>query len=155
MKDPFDFRQVLVKIEMFRLDIQNQDMFGMKTTNGAVALVSFGHKKFATRIPMRVLSEDWNFRADVMRRVQPTLAQDMCGHSRGGGFTMHAADNDPALSLHDRGERFGAPGRPCFQLARANENWIIGLDRRGIDNQFGFDRVLRTMLREKLETQPL
>ena len=42
---------------------------------------------------------------------------------------MHAADNDPALSLHDRGERFGAPGRRYFRLARANENWIIGLDR--------------------------
>src|SRR5438874_13468255 len=112
MKDSFDFRQVFVKIEMFRLDIQNQDMFGMRTTNGAVALVPFGHKKLTTRIPVRVLSEDRNFRADVMRRVQPALTPDMCGYSRGGGFTMHAADNDPALSLPDCGERFGGPGRP-------------------------------------------
>src|SRR5437763_795211 len=91
MKDPFDFRQAFVKIEMFRLDIQNQDMFGMKTTDGAVALVPFGHKKFTTRIPVRVLSEDRNLRADVMRRVQPALAQDMRGHGRGGGFAIHAA----------------------------------------------------------------
>jgi hypothetical protein len=61
MKDSFDFRQVFVKIEMFRLDIQNQDMFGMKTTNGAVALVPFGHKKFTTRIPVRVLSRGSEF----------------------------------------------------------------------------------------------
>src|SRR6478672_11398186 len=104
MKDPFDFRQVFVKIEMFRFDIQNQDMFGMKTTNGAVALVSFGHKKFTTRIPMCVLSEDRNFRTDVMGGVQPALAQDICGHGRGGGFTVHAADDDSALSLHDRSQ---------------------------------------------------
>src|SRR6476661_880686 len=129
MKDPFDFRQVLVKIEMFRLDIQNQDMFGMKTPNGAIALVSFGHKKFATRIPMRILSEDWNFRADVMRRVQPTLAQDMCGHGRGRRFAVHAANDDSALSLHDRSQRFGAPGCWRFRLAGANENWIVGPDR--------------------------
>src|SRR5207302_11433532 len=120
MKDPFDFRQVFIKIEMFQLDIQNQDMFGMKTTNGAVALVAFGHKKFTTRIPVRVLSEDRNFRADVMRRMQPALAQDMCGTSRGGGFTMHAADMDPALSLHDLGARFGTRGRSWFQLVRAS-----------------------------------
>src|SRR5205085_9426977 len=129
LKDRFDFRKVFIKIEMLRLDIQNQDMFGMKTTNGAVALVPFGHKKFSTRIPVRVLSKDWNFRADVMRWVQPALAQDMCGHGRGGGLAMHAADDDPALSLHDRGERFGAAGRSCFRLARANENWIVGSDR--------------------------
>src|SRR5438552_18701412 len=100
MKDRFDFRQVLIKIEMFRLDMQNQRMFGTKTTNSAVALVPFGHKKFSTRIPVRVLPEDRDFRADVMRRVQPALAQDMCGHGRGSGFTMHAADDNPALSLH-------------------------------------------------------
>src|SRR5437870_7662427 len=100
MKDPFDFRQVVVKIEMFRLDIQNQDMFGMKTTNGAVALVSFGHKKLTTRVPMCVLSEDRNFGADVMRGVQPAFAQDMRGHGRGGGFAVHATDDDSAFSLH-------------------------------------------------------
>src|SRR5437016_14545472 len=107
MKDPFDFRQVFIKIEMFRLDIQNQDMFGMKTTNGAVALVPFGHKKFTTRIPVRVLSEDRNFRADVMRRMQPALAQDMCGHSRGGGFTMHADGNGLGPSLNYTCEHIG------------------------------------------------
>src|SRR5437899_7625774 len=100
MKDPFDFRQVFIKIEMFRLDIQNQDMFGMKTTNGAVALVPFGHKKFTTRIPGRVLSEDRNFRADVMRRLQCALAQDICGDRRGGGLTMSASSNDAATCLN-------------------------------------------------------
>src|SRR5437660_11576440 len=129
LKDRFDFPKVFIKIEMLRLDIQNQDMFGMKTTNGAVALVPFGHKKFSTRIPVRVLSKDRNFRADVMRRVQPALAQDMCGHGRGGGFAVHAADDDSALSLHDRGQRFGAPGSSRFRLARANENWIVESDR--------------------------
>ena len=101
---------------MLLLDIQNQDMFGMKTANRAVALVPFGHKIFAARIPMRVLSEDRNFRADVMRRMQPALAQDMRRHGRGGRFAMHAGDDDPALSLHDRGERFGAPGRCAFPI---------------------------------------
>src|SRR5438309_1045942 len=103
-------------------------MFGMKTANGAVALVSFGHKKLTTRVPMRVLSEDRNFGADVMRRVQSAFAQDMRGHGRGGGFAVHAADNDSAFPLHDRSQRFGAPRRSRFRSARANENWIIGSD---------------------------
>src|SRR5207245_6054295 len=119
----------LVKIEMFRLDIQNQDMFGMKTTNGAVALISFSHEKFPSRVPMRVLSEDRNFGADVMRRMQSAFTQDMCGHSRSGGFAVHAADNDSAFPLHDRRQCFRASRCSRFRLARANENWIVGPDR--------------------------
>src|SRR5437867_13228388 len=115
---------------MLRLDIQNQDMFGMETPNGAIALISFSHEKFPSRVPMRVLSEDRNFGADVMRRMQSAFAQDMCGHGRGGGFAVHAADDDSAFPLHDRSQRFGAPRRSRFRLARANENWIIGSDCR-------------------------
>src|SRR5437773_10004789 len=127
-------------------------MFGIKTANGAVAFVSFGHKKFTSRVPMRVLPEDGDFGADVMRRVQPAFAQDMRRHGQGGGLAVHAADDNAAFSLHDGGERFRAPSRSRFRLARANENWIVGPDRRGVDDQLGFGRIFRTMLLEKLQT---
>src|SRR5205809_5020335 len=130
-------------------------MFGIKTANGAVAFVSFGHKKFTSWVPMRVLPEDRDFGADVMRRVQPAFAQDMRRHGRGGGLAVHAADDDAAFSLHDGGERFRAPSRSRFRLARANENWIVGPDRRGVDDQLGFGRIFRPMLLEKLQTQSL
>ena len=128
-------------------------MFGIKTANSAVAFVSFGHKKFTSRVPMRVLSEDRDFGANIMRRVQSAFAQDMRHHGRGSGFTVHAADDDAAFSLHDGGERFRAPRRSRFRLARANENWIVGPDRRGVDDQLGIGRVLRAMLLEKLQTE--
>src|SRR5436853_4753879 len=86
-------------------------MFGIKTANSAVAFVSFGHKKFTSRVPMRVLSEDRDFGAHVMRRVQSAFAQDMRRHGRGGGLAVHAADDDAAFPLHDGGERFRPPRR--------------------------------------------
>src|SRR5438105_10280159 len=130
-------------------------MFGINTANGSIAFVSFSHKKFTARVPMRVLSEDRDFGTDVMRRMQPPFAQDMCRHGRGSGFTVHAADDDAAFSLHDGGERFRAPSRSRFRLARANENWIVGPDRRGIDDQLGLGCVLRAMLREESQAQSL
>src|SRR5206468_10692525 len=130
-------------------------MFGIKTANGAVAFVSFGHKKFTSWVPMRVLPEDRDFGADVMRRVQPAFAQDMRRHGRGGGLAVHAADDNAAFSLHDGGERFRAPSRSRFRLARANENWIVGPDRRGVDDQLGFGRIFRQLLLEKLQTKSL
>src|SRR6266705_6790563 len=123
-------------------------MFGIKTANGAVAFVSFGHKKFTSWVPMRVLPEDRDFGADVMRRVLPAFAQDMRRHGRGGGLAVHAADVNAAFSLHDGGERFRAPSRSRFRLARANENWIVGPDRRGVDDQLGFGRIFRPMDRK-------
>src|SRR5438105_15166881 len=128
-------------------------MFGINTANGSIAFVSFSHKKFTSRVPMRVLSEDRDFGTDVMRRMQPPFAQDMCRHGRGSGLAVHAADDDAAFPLHDGGERFRPPRRSRFRLARANENWIVGPDRRGIDDQLGIGRVLRAMLLEKLQTE--
>ena len=60
---------------------------------------------------MGVLAENRNFRADIMRRVQAAFPQNMCGHGRSGGLAMHATNDDPAFSLHDCRQRFGAPRR--------------------------------------------
>src|SRR5436305_15326610 len=101
-------------------------MFGIKTANGAVAFVSFGHKKFTSWVPMRVLPEDRDFGADVMRRVQPAFAQDMRRHGRGGGLAVHAADDNAALCLHDGCRRLRVPSLSRLRLAGAHEAWTVG-----------------------------
>src|SRR5439155_1273812 len=85
-------------------------MFGIKTANSAVAFVSFGHKKFTSRVPMRVLSEDRDFGAHVMRRVQSAFAQERgnaahpaAGHADQMNAMMFAREKLRQTELHARG----------------------------------------------------
>jgi len=43
-----------------------------------------------------------------------------------GGFAVHAADDDSALSLHDGGERFARRAVP-FLIGARYESWMSGL----------------------------
>src|SRR4029450_2611171 len=72
--------EVSIKIQVLLLDIQNERVLRVKKRDGAVALVSFGNEIFATRVPMRVGSENWNLGANVMRWMHPAFAQDVRGH---------------------------------------------------------------------------
>ena len=130
-------------------------MFWMETANGAVAFVALGHEIFSPRVPVGVLAENRNLRADVMRRVQAPFPQNMCGHGRSGGFAMHATNNDPAFILHDCRQRFCASRRTRSRFAGAKENWIVHLDGGGIDDEFGLSGVFAAMLLKKFQAQTL
>ena len=68
---------------------------------------------------------------------------------------MHSCDNDSPLAVHDGRERFGTPHRRLARLTRAHENWIVGLNRGGKNNQAGVAGILRAMLLMKTQTEPL
>ena len=100
----------------------------MEKLERAVALVAFRDEIFAARIPMRIAPENRNFRAHIMRRMQPAAAQDVRGHGRGCRLAVHPRDDDAALPKHDRSERFGAPDRGDVAGSRSNQDRIVLLD---------------------------
>ena len=107
-KDFFDRGKIGVKIEVLFLDVQNEGVFGMKIFQSTVAFVSFGHKIFSSGVPVRITPENRNLGADIMRRMQSAFAQNVRAHGGGSCFSMHAGDDNAALSTHDRSQRFGA-----------------------------------------------
>src|SRR5438132_7760869 len=70
----------------------------MKQGDRAIAFIAFGHEKFAARVPVRVRPENRDLGADVMRRMQPAFAQNVRGHRRRRGFTVHSGDEDSAFA---------------------------------------------------------
>src|SRR4029078_4222205 len=130
-------------------------MFRMKTANSAVAFVALGHKIFSTRVPVGILAENRNFRADIMRWLQAAFPQNICGHGRSGGLPMHATNNDPAFSLHNCRQNLGTPCRGRFRFAGANENWIVRPDGGGVDDELGWSGIFAAVLLEKFQAQAL
>ena len=58
-----------------RLDVEHQRVFRFEESDRAVALVAFRHEIFAARVPMRVRAQQRNFRANIVRRMQPAFAE--------------------------------------------------------------------------------
>src|SRR5207253_6172876 len=65
-----DRGQIRVKVEMFFLYIKYKAVFRVKEGNGPIALVAFGHEKFAAAVPVGVCPKNRDVGADVMRRMQ-------------------------------------------------------------------------------------
>src|ERR1700757_1418365 len=101
---------------------------------------------FAARVPISVRSENWNFSAHIVRRMQPAFTKHMCRHRGRGCLAMHSRDHNAALGLHDCGDGFRAPEQRSSQTARRKENWIVVLDCRRKNNEVGSDRMLAEML---------
>ena len=116
-EDSFDRGEVRVIIEMLFLDIQDDRVLRLEKAKRAVALVAFRHEIFAARIPMRVRAEERNFRANIVRRMQSALAQNMRRHGGSRRLAMHARDDDAALARHDRRQRFRAADKLFARLA--------------------------------------
>src|SRR5262249_60688498 len=104
---------------------------------------------------MRVGAEDWNFSANILRRMQSTFAQNVRGHCRCGGFAMHSGDDNPALRLHNCCYGFRAAGQRLAAMARGQEDWIVVLDCGGKDNKLSCVRVLRPMLIVETQAESL
>ena len=83
------------------------------------------------------------------------FAQNVRGHRGGCRFAVHAGDDNAALSVHDRGKRFGAAHDRFSRIARAYQNWIVDLNRGGKHNQISFAGIFRAMLGKETQTQAL
>ena len=125
-----DRGQIGIKVEMLFLYIKYKAVFRVKEGNRAVAFIAFGDEEFTASIPVCVRAENRDFSADIMRRMQPALAQDVRGHCRGRCLTVHADDQDSTLRRHDRSQRFRAANRSRSAFARAFQNRIVRLDCR-------------------------
>src|SRR6266576_6843556 len=99
----------------------------MKAAQRAVAFVAFGNEILAARVPIRVRSENWNFSADIVRRMQSAFTKHMCRHCRSGCFAMHSGDHNAALGPHDCSDGFRATEQRFSATARGQENWIVVL----------------------------
>src|SRR5438876_3684763 len=127
----------------------------MKTSDRPVALVTFGYEIFAAWIPMCVCSENGDLGANIMRGMEPAFTQVVRDHRRGGGLSVHANDDDAALARHDGSQRFGAAHHRFARFARADQNGIVDLDRRGKNDQLGVLCLIAAMLLVKMQSEPL
>src|SRR6058998_1891195 len=99
----------------------------MKTAQRPVAFVALRDEILAARVPVRVGAEDWDFRTDVMRWVQTAFAQNVRGHRRRGGFSVHSGDDDPTLAAHDGSERLGPAHHRLSRRTRTEQNRVVAL----------------------------
>ena len=97
-EDFFDRGQVLVVVEVFFLDVEDEGVLRLEKLQRAIALVPFRDEKFAARIPMRVAPENRNFRPDIMRRMQSAAAQNVRHHRGRRRLAVHPGDDDSALA---------------------------------------------------------
>src|SRR6476661_7986770 len=118
----------------------------MKAAQRAVAFVAFGNEIFAALVPIGVRTEDWNFSAHVMRRMQSAFAKHMCRHCGRGCFAMHSGDHNAALGSHDCSDGFSAAEQRFSTAARGQKDWIVVLDCRGKNNKLRNVRMLCEML---------
>src|SRR4029077_10047561 len=140
---------------MFFLDVQNEGMLGMEKAQRAIALVAFGNKIIAARIPVRDRLKNRNFGANVMRLMYPTLAQNVGCHCRGCCFAVHSGDNNAALCGHDRSQSFRATEDRFSRVTPAYENLIIVCNCGGKNNKIGCVSMLPAMLFVKAQSEPL
>ena len=104
---------------------------------------------------MRVRTEQRNFRANIVRRMQPAFAQDMRRHGGRRRLAMHACDHDSALARHDRGQRLGAADQRLSAsraLTRIGFFSLIAEEKMTSSASFA---SFRAMLRMKAQPQPL
>src|SRR5438046_10275925 len=101
----------------------------MKAAQRAVAFVAFGNEIFAALVPIRVRSENRNFSAHIVRRMQSALAKHMCRHCGSGCFAMHSGDHNAALGLHDCSDGFRSTVQRLSPTARGWEDWIVCVTR--------------------------
>ena len=103
-----DGGEILVKIEMLRLDVEHDGMLGVVVDECSVALIALGDKPLAFGVPACVCSQNRNFRAHIVTRLEAPGAEDMGRHGRSGRFAMHAANHDAFLRVHDRSQCVGS-----------------------------------------------
>ena len=75
-----DGRQILVEIQMFRLDVENDGVLRVVVDECSVALIALGDKPFAFGVPACVCSQNRNFRAHIVAGLEASGAEDMGRH---------------------------------------------------------------------------
>jgi catechol 2,3-dioxygenase-like lactoylglutathione lyase family enzyme len=83
----------------------------------------------------------WSFRA-----------QDMGGHGRGRGFSVHPADHHSLLAGHHGGQDFGSACHRFFKSQRRIKGRIAGMDRGRKNHQFGIVNEAGAVGRLKVES---
>ncbi len=155
LEGALDRGEVLVIVEMLLLDVEDDRVLGMVEGDRAVALVALGDHVFAVGIPVRIRAEDRNFRADIVRRMQARVAQDVGRHRGRRGLAVHAGDDDAALAVHDRGERIRAAHHLFAEAQRVVVVGIAGPNRGRIDDDVRVRHALRVARHRELEPEPL
>ncbi len=144
--DSIDGGEILVEIKMFGFNVEDDRVFGMVVDEGSVALVAFGDKVFAGRVPPCVRAKDRDLCADVVRWLEPTTSQHVGRHRRSGRFAVHATDHNALLGIHDSRQSIGSSDHRDAQLSRFVIGDIARLDSGRIDDQLGplnFNRLVR------------
>ena len=138
-----DGREILVEIEMLRLDVQHDGMFRMIIDECAITLVSLCDKPLSLRVPAGIGSEDGDFRPDIMAGFKSASPQDMSGHGRSGRFAVHPTYDDPFLGVHDGCQSIGSSRHRNFLTCRRVESWVACFDGGGINDDIRSVNALR------------
>src|SRR6266513_1025846 len=87
--------------------------------------------------------------------MQAAFAQNVRGHGRGGGLSMHSSNDDAAFPAHNGGKRLGPARLGFVRLTCTRQNRVVHLYGRGKNYQLGLARIFGTVLWMKLQAQTL
>ena len=131
-----DCSEILVKIEMLWLDVEHDGVLRVVVDECSIALIALGNKPLAFGVPACVCSQNRNFRAHIVTRLEAPGAEDMGNHGRSGRFAVHAADHDAFLRVHDRSQCIGAACEGESQAHGFIVCRIPSFDCGGVNNDF-------------------
>ena len=143
-KGVLDILQVLEKVQMVRLDIQNQGDRGIEVQEGIAVFAGLHDDGVPLPHPVAGLQQRERA-ADHDGGVHLRRHEDMGNHGGGGGFPMGAGDADGTPVLHHN----GAPGLGPLENRQASPSGlhhlrVIVVDSGGTHHKL---RVLRQILR--------
>ena len=144
--------EILVKIEMLRLNIEHNGMLGVIVDECAVAFIAFGYEPLAFRVPARICSQNRNFSSHIVAGFESSGPQDMCGHGRGRCFSVHTGDHDSFFGVHDRSQRIGAARQRKSESDRLIVSGIPRFDRGRVNNDIRSMHALRRVGTMKMKT---
>ena len=136
VKHGLDFIQVLVMVQVFRLNVEDDAVLRDVVHQRAVALVPFRHQVFAVLVPVGVGAQHGDFRPYIVARAHAAFPHQVSAEGRGGGFAVRAGDHDALLPVQDGRQAFRAAHAGNVQFARGGKGRIILPDGAGINDDF-------------------
>ena len=110
-------------------------MFRVIERERAVAFVAFRHHELAIIGPLGIGTQDRDFRADIVARFQPGLAQDVGGQRGGGGFAVGSGNEHAFARVDDGRETFGAAQQRNACHHRGGMGRVVLANGRGKHHQ--------------------
>ena len=135
---------IAIEIKMLGIDVGDHRRRRRQPGKGAVTLIGLDDHPIAGAEP-GVGTVGVDDAAIDYRRIEPAGFQEGADHRGRRRLTMRAGDRDRPFQPHQFGQHLGAPHHRHAPRPRRDDFGIIGLDRRGHDDDLGGIEIFRAM----------